>query len=267
MGDAPPRQRPQQSGYFPWYDSNWLSTFEHAKSLIRVSRPGFVDAFSDAFAPLRTAPDFREMLLEQVFDQGTLAEIQRVSAQLAPSQLEFHEARMFKRFIVHNEPFFCELQRRVVDRVSQAAGEQVEVSYNFLSLYGPKGICPLHLDAPDAKWTLDLCVRQSAPWPIHFSRSLPWPQREAGWLGQGWETRIKEDESLAFRSVSLQPGDAVLFSGPAQWHYRNELPAADGNGFCDLLFFHFIPRGTSELLDPANWARLFGVPELASLAI
>jgi hypothetical protein len=32
------------------------------------------------------------------------------------------------------------------------------------------------------------------------------------------------------------------------------------------LFFHFIPRGTAELVKPQNWARLFGIPELGGLS-
>ena len=32
------------------------------------------------------------------------------------------------------------------------------------------------------------------------------------------------------------------------------------------LFFHFIPRGTAELVRPRNWARLFGIPELDQVA-
>ena len=36
--------------------------------------------------------------------------------------------------------------------------------------------------------------------------------------------------------------------------------------FCDLIFFHFIPAGTRDLVQPRNWARIFGVPELDELA-
>jgi hypothetical protein len=30
-----------------------------------------------------------------------------------------------------------------------------------------------------------------------------------------------------------------------------------------LLFFHFVPLGTLEIVRPENWARLFDVPDLA----
>lgn len=268
MNAAPPPQRPQQSAYFPWYDSVWLSAFERAQELIQSLRPGFMGEFVGAFEPFRTRPEFEVKHFESVFDEATLGEIRRVTASLVPTQLELHEARAFKRFVVHNHPLFNELQQRVVDWVSEAAGEEVEPSYNFLSLYGPGGVCPVHLDSPQAKWTLDLCINQSEPWPIHFSRVQPWPRPENGrWLRQGWEEDVKGDKSNGFRSMTMRPGEALLFSGPSQWHYRDEMPGNGGNRSCDLLFFHFIPRGLAQLADPANWARLFAMPELEGCAL
>jgi hypothetical protein len=41
------------------------------------------------------------------------------------------------------------------------------------------------------------------------------------------------------------------------------MPSGGRQSHCDVLFFHFIPKGTSELVQPDNWARLFGVPELS----
>ena len=58
-------------------------------------------------------------------------------------------------------------------------------------------------------------------------------------------------------------GDAVVFSGSNQWHYRDALPKGPGRRFCDLLFLHYIPRGTSDLVAPKNWARIFDVADLA----
>jgi hypothetical protein len=37
------------------------------------------------------------------------------------------------------------------------------------------------------------------------------------------------------------------------------------SNFCHLLFFHFIPAGTSALISPANWKDLFDIPDLARL--
>lgn len=170
--------------------------------------------------------------------------------------------------MVHDHPFFTELQERTVALVSEAAGEPVEASYNFLSLYGRLGVCPAHMDSPESKWTLDLCVNQSAPWPIHFSQVCPWPESEMGAPQDAdWESQIKRSPSLHFTAHTLQPGQAALFSGSSQWHYRDAISKAPGGQVCDLLFFHFIPRGTAELVRPRNWARLFDIPELGFMSL
>jgi hypothetical protein len=258
--------RPSNSQLYPWYDSVWLSKYEEAKAIIRTVRPEALAAFVDAFRIFHTRPDFKVKFLERPFDEATLDEIKRVTASLQPSDLELHEARRFGRFVVHDHPFFTELQQRTVPLVSEIVGEPVEARYNFLSLYTSKGVCEVHMDAPEAKWTLDLCIDQGAPWPIFFSDVQPWPDSVAeAWKNEGWENHIKQSRSLEFTPYTLQPGQAVIFSGSSQWHYRDPMPAAGGKQFCTLLFFHFIPKGTAELVRPKNWARLFGIPELSKV--
>ena len=146
-------------------------------------------------------------------------------------------------------------------------GEPVEASYNFLSLYTSRGECAVHMDAPEAKYTLDLCVDQGAPWPIYFSKVQPWPEPLTEvWRNVEWENNIKRSSVQEFIPYSLEPGQAVIFSGSSQWHYRNPIPVTGEKRFCTLLFFHFIPKGTAELIKPGNWARLFGIPELKVLS-
>ncbi len=233
---------------------------------MRSTRPDSLGKFESAFQELRTREDFQPVLFDRVFDDETLEQIRRVRASVSRAHLtrmKPQEAGLFRRFVVQNLPFYDELQARIVELVSEAAGELVEPSYNFLSLYGPGGVCPVHMDAPDAKWTLDLCIDRSTPWPIYFSRPQPWPDGAAGILaGDDWADAIKRDASNQFMSYTLTSGQAVLFSGSSQWHYRDVMPQAPGHQFCDLLFFHFIPRGTAELVRPENWPRLFNMPEL-----
>jgi hypothetical protein len=167
--------------------------------------------------------------------------------------------------VVHDHPFFTELQERTVALVSEAVGEPVEAAYNFLSMYTAKGVCAVHMDAPEAKWTLDLCVDQSAPWPIHFSQVLPWPDPASDNWGEAWEEKIKRSPAHRFTAHALEPGQAVVFSGSSQFHYREPMTRASGRSFCNLLFFHYIPRGTLELIRPESWARRFGIAELSSV--
>jgi hypothetical protein len=216
----------------------------------------------DAVEVLRTRSDFKVKEIPQVFSKTVLEDIEDVIQKLKATQLELHELNDFGRYIVHDHPFITELQQSIVDLASEAAGEPVEPRYNFLSFYTRLGVCPVHMDAPYAKWTLDLCIRQSEPWPIHLSQVVPWPERSE-YDGDNWQEFIKQHPDHQFESYSLEPGNAIFFSGSSQWHYRDPHPGGAENQFCDLVFFHFLPRGMRETIHPPNWARLFGIPELA----
>ena len=255
---------------YPWYDSWWLAKYFEAQAIIRRVKPAALPDFVRALAPLRTDASFRTALLDQPFDAATLDAIRSVVKNLRPTELELHEARAFGRFVVHDHPMFVDLQRRAAPIVSEVVGEPVEANYSFLSLYSTRGVCAVHLDAPQAKWTFDLCVDQNAPWPIHFSDVRPWPDRDelSGYAGgetDGWQERIKRSPSLKFSELRPRVGEAIVFSGSSQWHYRDPIDPAGGSAFCTLLFMHFIPRGTTDLVDPRRWAALVGVPELAAL--
>lgn len=259
--DGSPTMRPPRSKSYPWYDSVWLAQYVRAREIVRVTRPDALASFIEAFRVLRTRKDFEPVRLERPFGDEDLGEIRGVLDSLAPTRLELHEARTFKRFVVHDHEVFNRLQRRAVPLVSQTVGEPVEASYNFLSLYASQGVCPIHMDAPDAKWTLDLCIEQSVPWPIHFSAVQPWPEdEEEQWADPKWDEHLKR--SQPFTAHQLQEGEAIVFSGSSQWHYRDAMPAKGPRDRCALLFLHFIPAGTAELVRPANWARLFSIPEL-----
>lgn len=256
--------RPASGGDFPWYDSLWLAKYERARQWLQTHRPQSVPEFESAFDVLRTPPGFRTRHFSSVFDNETMAAVRATVAALGPNDLELHEAATFRRFIVHNHSFFTELQRKLIPLVSDATGESVEIGYNFLSLYGAQGICPIHMDSPESKWTLDLCIDQSAPWPIQFSRVQPWPKRRVEDTDSKQTTASEIARStLPFDIYSLEPGQAILFSGSSQWHYRDLMPASSASGFCKLIFFHFIPADSSDLLNPRNWQRMFDLGDFS----
>ncbi len=249
---------------YPWYDSTWLERYEEAKRVLGEHRPDAVAALEQLVAPFRTRPDFEVVELDRVLTDDVMSQLLQVVDGLRPSDLELHEARRFGRFVVHDHPFVSELQEQLVDLVSGAVGEPVEPSYNFLSLYTKRGVCGLHLDAPQAKYTLDLCLRQSGPWPIHVSDVVPWPGL-TDLPRDDWEAAVRSSSEVVFTSFELEPGGAIIFSGSSQWHYRDPIPGQNPSRFCDLLFFHFIPMGTRHAVNPGTWGELLEAPELADL--
>jgi hypothetical protein len=247
-----------------WYDSIWLNGWFAAREIVARHAPAKLPEFVASFEPLRTDPGFVVRKLRGLFDADELEHIRKLIKTVPREDMEMHELQRFGRLVVHDYPAFTTLQETLTDKVSDWAGEEVEPSYNFLCLYSKMGVCEPHMDAPSAKWTLDVCIDQSDIWPIHFSEIVPWPEQPQA-LDDDWQNWIKNNPDLHFEPQLLEPGDAVLFSGSSQWHYRDPLPPGPGRGLCYLLFFHFIPKGCGEIIKPANWARLFDVPELANL--
>lgn len=259
--DRPFPRRPEASDDYPWYDSAWLARYRRAERIL-AAHPARLAEFRQRMAVFRTREDYTTRLLRAPFDSATLAGIRDTVANLDPRALELHEARTFRRYVVHDHPAFAAVAQRGAQIVSEVAGEPVEPSYNFLALYASAGVCPLHLDAPHAKWTLDLNVDESGPWAIHLSRVLAWEEFLEPPSGAEWEQGIKADPGNAFRTFTPRPGEALVFSGSSQWHYRDAMPASSTGAGSTLLFMHYIPRGTAELVQPESWARIFAVPEL-----
>lgn len=247
-----------------WYDSVWLEAYVSARETIAERHPGRLDDFVHAFDILRTNPEFSARYLKGSISPALLARIRDGVRTVPQDGFRMHELRDFGRLVVHDHPDFVTLQAELTDEISDLAGEAVEPCYNFLGLYTRLGSCGLHLDAPLAKWTLDICIDQSAPWPVWFSRTVPWPETRPA-RPVGWDTAIKRDPALGFSSIAMEPGDAILFSGSSQWHYRDPLPQEGRKHFCDLLFLHYTPVGARQLALPTSWAELFGLPELDTL--
>lgn len=244
-----------------WYDSVWLNAYHAASRVVARVAPHRHEEFVRAFDVLRTPSDFTPRHERGFLTLDQLEQIRSIARAIPNDRLELHEMASFGRFVVHNLPEFTKLQHELAATASDWAGQALEPCYNFLSLYTRMGACEPHLDSPSAMWTLDICIEQSDPWPIWFSQNVPWPE-SAGAPDPDWATAIKNDPDLTFTPYVMEPGDAVLFSGSSQWHYREPLQAEGRKRFCNLLFLHYIPLGAGELLKPANWPHLFGIPEI-----
>ena len=245
----------------PWYDANWLNAYLRAKELVSDRHPQRLSEFLDAFKPLRTDPDFIPQSITDVIGAETLDEIRELIRSFDDQQLEQHELLSFGRLILHNQDYICNLQTQLCETVGNAVNEAVEPCYNFLSLYNNLGVCQVHMDAPEAKWTLDICVDQPAAWPIHISQVRAWPEAFVQ-IQDDWELQIKSDPANRFTSYTTNPGGGLVFSGSSQWHYRDRIPRAGQHNICHLIFLHYLPLGTREIVQPWNWARIFDMPEL-----
>jgi hypothetical protein len=255
------------SGDFPWYDSSWLASYVRAKAYIAEHQPRRLEEFVHAFDVLRTDPGFEIKRIDRIFSSSEHAQLKALIADLPDRDCEKHEVLRFGRGVVHDAPLCTTLQNALVDRMSELVNEPVEPCYNFLSLYNNLGVCAVHMDAPSAKWTLDYCIEQSAPWPIYLSQVRLWPETWSCQPGADWEHAIKNDPENRFTHYELSEGEAIVFGGSSQWHYRDRIPRLTKSNFCHLLFFHFVPTGARHLTRVTRWAEYFDIPELAEVVV
>jgi hypothetical protein len=249
--------------HFPWYDSRWLSSYLNTKQHIRQTcpdDPAKLEHFVESMKPLRTRTEFQVKQTPHVLTSAQLQAARERINRHHPLDLELHEVKSHGRFVLHNDPFFGELQAGLTGFVSEMVAEEVEPSYNFATVYLGSGVCPIHLDAPLAKWTLDICLDQAAPWPIYISDVQRWPE-DFVTTDSEWLARVQQQ--VPFGKYVMMPGDGLIFSGSSQWHYREPIPKSEKRSFCQLAFLHFVPKGYKAMSDPANWARMFDLPGLA----
>lgn len=242
------------------YDSYWHASYSQVSRFLAHADPATSRRFEREIDRLRVDPAFSKQLVRGFLSPSTRRSLIDVISSLGKEDLELHEVLQFGRTVKHDHPVCNELQVELTARVSELVGERVEPSYNFLSMYNNLGVCELHMDAPNAKWTLDCCIEQSAPWPIFLGPVQAWPAYPED-FGPGWQERVKAQAD--FRQTTLEPGDALTFGGSSQWHYRDRIPRPQSENFCHLVFFHFIPAGTAGFVEPENWADYFGVPAIS----
>lgn len=151
----------------------------------------------------------------------------------------------FVRTYANDVPFFVKIHHQLTDLASEIFGESVKPSYSFLSMYKNNGICPLHVDRPQCRYTIDYLIRQdqAEPWPIHIADPMTDEQRievtNSGLGSPATDEAIKERIAQEnWHTVELNPNDAVCYSGTHSWHYRSQRL----RDTADLVFFHFVPE-------------------------
>ncbi|MBO6563331.1 MAG: hypothetical protein JJ956_01195 [Pseudomonadales bacterium] len=249
---------------FPWYDGGWLRCYHSARQYLGANDVSALATFEQQMAPLRTRRDFKPLLMKNLIQDDILTALKTHLSLMSEDDMDPTEFFSFGRLISTDVPILDELQEQLATVVANACKEKVERNYNFLSLYNNFGICEPHMDAPEAKWTLDICIDQSEPWPIYLSDTQEWPVPNPKTDSDlDWKSFILS--TVQFREYTLMPGDALLFSGSSQWHYRNRIEQRHSNNYCHLAFLHYVPEGCRKRCRPRRWASLFEQPGLATL--
>lgn len=246
---------------FPWYDAIWFECYKEATTLL-ASKPIPLAKFEEAFDPVRVSKSFQPKLMEDLLNEEQLTHIRSAISKIPNDELVKYELFSFGRMIAHDRPEFLDLQHALTPLMSELIGMPLEPGYSFLSLYNNLGICELHMDAPISTYTLDICIEQSDVWPIYVSKIVDWPLHMD--FPVDWQASVRDN--IQFNRFDMREGDALIFGGSNQWHYRDRIPRTYRQNFCHLLFFHYVPSGLSELLLPSNWAKALDMPELEGIA-
>lgn len=192
------------------------------------------------------------ILVKQLFDDETHAGIKEYIEKYAPLLPLQSDDSEFVRMYGHNVEFFVDIHYQLKNFASECFQQEVKPSYCFLSMYKENGICPLHIDRPQCRFTIDYLIQttQEEPWPIHIGHHLTDLEVEdihSKKFGYPESDEIKKIifDREQWYTASLEENDAILYSGTHSWHYRSERL----RGTADLVFFHFIPEDYNGPLD------------------
>ena len=191
----------------------------------------------------------RPVLIKQLFTAENHQKIIQYLDEFAPylpfadDHKQPQKIDFFKRRFYHNLPFFVEIHKQLVDFASDIFDEKLKPSYSFLSLYEDGGRCPLHVDRPQCKYTIDYLIRQESDqsWPLKIAKAMPElvrqnPEFKNPETDEEINCVIQTNKWFDFK---LMPNDAVCYSGTNAWHYRPTTSV----GTTDLVFFHFVTEG------------------------
>lgn len=197
----------------------------------------------------------RPVVVQELFDRETHDTIVRYINEFVPlfplaaDRKDPDNANKFGRRYAHNLPFLVGIHHQLKEYASDLFGEKVKPSYVFLSMYDKGGRCPLHIDRPQCRYTIDYLIQQesSDPWPIRVGRQMTDKQCDAIEIKRPSTPEQTQAviDSQDWTECLLSPNDAVCYSGTNAWHYR---PTASP-GTADLAFFHFVPEKFNGPLD------------------
>jgi len=108
----------------------------------------------------------RPVIARSLFDKETHNTIVRYVNEFVPlfplaaDRKDPDNPNKFGRRYAHNLPFLVNIHHQLANYASDLFGEKVKPSYVFLSMYDAGGRCPLHIDRPQCRYTIDYLIQQ-----------------------------------------------------------------------------------------------------------
>jgi hypothetical protein len=171
----------------------------------------------------------RFVVLPDVIDPLQLAALRRHFRTLRAQGL----FQVDKRQVVGmRDGLYCELscmffQRQLAPLVSVLAQEQIKPSYTWVRRYLPGAQLRRHVDRPQCKWNISLCIDNDPD----LDRQGAWP--------------LFLEVSGQVKQAKLGMGDAVLYPGAELPHWREALQEKHSVTMC---FFHYVAKDFSGSL-------------------
>jgi hypothetical protein len=164
--------------------------------------------------------DFRTnwyVVQRAVIDADSLSLLYRHALDRAKSNAIAHgDAQVADAPVAYGDPHLDTLLEKVRGRVEQATGVDLWPTYSYLRVYQRGNLLKAHRDRPSCEisMTINLGMSADEPWPIWI----------AGPMG--------------IASVSLSPGDGLIYRGCDCYHWRE--PFA-GHHMAQV-FLHYVDR-------------------------
>ncbi|OYX08482.1 MAG: hypothetical protein B7Z08_09245 [Sphingomonadales bacterium 32-68-7] len=143
-------------------------------------------------------------------------------------------ARAASEIAGNQYPKFAFFHWGLTSRVEELVGVPLLPSYCYFRLYREGDICKVHGDRLACEHSLSLTLDYSdgVPWPLEVAREpIAAPYQRA-------DLAFAPEERSG--SVSMEPGDAVLYQGVHHHHGRT---APNPNAWSAHLFLHWVARG------------------------
>ena len=156
--------------------------------------------------------------IQNVFEEEYFNELKKYLYNKKEDREGFVYDANFGRTTYHSSranenEIFVESARKLVPKAKELFNsEKLDFSYCLFSIYkGNRANLYYHVDDNACTYTIDLCIHQNTPWPLH----------------------VVDQEFV------LDENEAVCYYGEDQYHWREKFPDPKNNEVA-MIFYHFV---------------------------